>query len=75
MGVSNYAICPYCDNTKWFIINTTEQHPVLMLKNLGSFPTYTLSCTNRGFIRQHLSIAVDGEITGETEFFVPEGTV
>lgn len=68
-------VCPYCDNKMWFLLNKTDQHPVLMLKNFGNFPTYSLACTNCGFIRQHLSIVVDGEIVGGTEFFVPEETV
>ena len=62
------APCPLCGNIKWFFLNSPENKPVLIFLDLRSFSTYALTCTNCGFIRQHLSAIVDGVIVGETSF-------
>lgn len=66
------SACPYCDNINWFVINNNQIQPVLMLQDSRSYPAYTLSCTNCGFIRQHLSLIIDGFVVGKIEFLVPE---
>jgi hypothetical protein len=60
--------CPFCTNTKWFVLRDKDKFPVVILDNLTNFATYTFACTNCGFVRQHVRSVVDGEVQGEVEY-------
>lgn len=60
--------CPFCKNVKWFFLSEKDKFPVIMLPDLNNYATYSLACTNCGFVRQHVSEIMDGEIVGEVEF-------
>ncbi len=67
------SICPFCNNTKWFIVGGEPGASMLMFANRTGLATYSFSCTNCGFVRQHLQHVVNGELTGEVVYAKSEG--
>lgn len=64
-------VCPFCFNKRWFFLQENGLYPSIMLSNSNRYPTYSLACTNCGFVRQHIQLIVDGEIEGEVEYAKP----
>lgn len=60
--------CPFCNNINWFLIDRETMAGILEFTENRKLTTYTLACTNCGFVRQHLRAVVDGEIIGEVSY-------
>lgn len=65
------VICPFCSNRVWYVLHEKQVFPVVILPNLNNYATYTVACTNCGFVRQHLRPIIEGEITGEVDYAQP----
>ena len=61
------VICPYCDNTVWFVLDGSMT-PSAVLLTPRPLRAYSLACTNCGFVRQHIRAIVDGEVSGEVVY-------
>ena len=57
--------CPFCKNLNWFLMDRAEMTSILSSVGVRGLVTYTLVCTNCGFVRQHVRSIINGEITGE----------
>jgi C4-type Zn-finger protein len=62
--------CPFCSNTKWYLMDKPEVTSIIPLVNSGAYPVYSFACTNCGFVRQHSRPIVDGQLPAETSFVI-----
>ncbi len=69
-----HEACFYCGNLNWFGLDAGFRQTRILsgIGSVGDIPVYSFACTNCGFVRQHVRDVVDGKVTGEVVFDVPE---